>query len=96
MEIFKLFSRKFQLVFVFQEACAGCQPLLPVLGSAPGTRPLPGPKHQVISEPVFVNFLRSPGIDSQTGGIDSSESNPIGSINGYKYGLCSVLIVYRM
>jgi hypothetical protein len=23
------------------------------------------------SEPVFVNFLRSPGIDSQPGGIDS-------------------------
>jgi hypothetical protein len=47
-EIFKLFYRKFQYVFVFQEACAGCQPLLPVLGSASRTRPLPGPKHQVI------------------------------------------------
>ncbi len=25
-------------------------------------------------EPAFVNLLRSPGIDSQPGGIDSSES----------------------
>ncbi len=40
-----------------------------------------GPRHQwhnpqVSPEPVFVNLLRSPGIDSQHGGIDSSESNP--------------------
>ncbi len=27
-------------------------------------------------EPLFVNFLRSPGIDSQPGGIDSSGSIP--------------------
>jgi hypothetical protein len=27
-------------------------------------------------ETVFVNLLRSPGIDSQPGGIDSSESIP--------------------
>jgi hypothetical protein len=28
------------------------------------------------SEPVFVNLLRSPGIDSQPGGTDSSEFIP--------------------
>jgi len=29
------------------------------------------------TEPVFVNLLRSPGIDSQPGGIDSLESIPV-------------------
>jgi hypothetical protein len=29
--------------------------------------------HTAIAEPVFVNLLRSPGIDSRFGGIDSSE-----------------------
>ncbi len=29
--------------------------------------------HTAIAEPVFVNLLRSPGIDSRPGGIDSSE-----------------------
>jgi hypothetical protein len=29
-----------------------------------------------ITEPVFVNLLRSPGIDTQPGGIDSSEPIP--------------------
>jgi hypothetical protein len=29
-----------------------------------------------LSKPVIVNLLRSPGIDSQPGGIDSSESIP--------------------
>ncbi len=37
-------------------------------------------------EAVFVNLLRSPGIDSQPGGINSSESIS-GSINVHKYGL---------
>ncbi len=31
---------------------------------------------KILSEPVFVNLLMSPGIDSQPGGIDSSESIP--------------------
>jgi hypothetical protein len=29
-----------------------------------------------VPEPVFVNLLRRPGIDSQAGGIDSLESTP--------------------
>jgi len=54
------------------------------------------------TEPVFVNLLRSPGIDSQTGGIDSSAGTTTlfivlarqaggidsrGFLNVYKYGL---------
>jgi hypothetical protein len=37
-----------------------------------------GPMSRVLRnpEPVFVNLIRSPGIDSQPGGIDSSESIP--------------------
>ncbi len=42
----------------------------------------------LFAEPVFVNLLRSPGIDSQPGGIDSSSGNRfLGSLN-IKYGLC--------
>jgi hypothetical protein len=37
-------------------------------------------------EPEFVNLLRSPGIDSQPGGIDSLESIP-GLLNVYKFRL---------
>ncbi len=40
------------------------------------------------AEPVFVGFLKNPGIDSQPGGIDSPDGF-LGSINVYKYGLCS-------
>ncbi len=46
------------------------------------------------TEPVFANLLRSPGIDSQPGGIDSSESIP-GLLHVYKYGL-SILAVKRL
>jgi len=28
---------------------------------------------KILSDPVFVNLLRSPGIDSQPGGIDSRD-----------------------
>jgi hypothetical protein len=37
------------------------------------------------TEPEFVNFLRSPGIDSQPGGIDSL-NRFLGSLNVYKFG----------
>jgi hypothetical protein len=38
--------------------------------------PCADPSSKLIPEPVFVNPLRSPGIDSQPGGVDSSESIP--------------------
>ena len=42
------------------------------------------------TEPVFVNLLRSPGIDSQPGGVDPW-NRFLGSINVNKYGLCTVV-----
>ncbi len=38
------------------------------------------------AEPVFVDLLRSPGIDSQPGGIDP-RNRFLGYINVYGYGL---------
>ncbi len=42
------------------------------------------------TEPVFVNLLRRPGIDSQPGGVDPC-NRFLGSINVNKYGLCTVV-----
>jgi hypothetical protein len=41
---------------------------------------------ELLLEPVFVNLLRSPGIDSQPGRIDSS-NRFMGYMNVYKYEL---------
>jgi hypothetical protein len=46
-----------------------------------------------VPNPYFVDLLRSPGIDSQPGGTDSSDSIPRLNKNVYKYGL-NVLNVY--
>jgi hypothetical protein len=48
------------------------------------------------TEPEFINLLRSQVIDSQPGGIDSKESVPNGSLNVYKYGLCSLMWIKRI
>jgi hypothetical protein len=48
-------------------------------------------KQEVNTEPVFENLFRSPGIDSQPGGIYSVEC-----LNVYKYGLSTVSLCVRM
>ncbi len=48
-----------------------------------------------ISELVFVNLERSPGIDSQPGGIDPW-NRFLGSLNIYKFGLCAGFFEHSM